>query len=61
MNLEPVIQNEVSQKEKKKVAHIVHVYEIQKNGTDAHICRAGIETQTQTTDPWTQWGKEREG
>ena len=28
MNLEPVIQNEVSQKEKKKVAHIVHVYEI---------------------------------
>ena len=33
MNLEPVIQSEVSQKEKNKYWNI-YIYEIQKNGTD---------------------------
>jgi len=32
-----------------------------KDGTDEPICRAGIEMQTQRTDLWAQWGKEREG
>ena len=45
MNLEPVIQSEVSQKEKNKYI-LMHIYEIKKNGTDAPFCRAGIETQT---------------
>ena len=39
MNLEPVIQREVGQKE--------NIYDIQKNGTDEAVCRAGIEMQTQ--------------
>ena len=31
------------------------------NGTDEHIYRAGIETQTERTDLWTQQAKERVG
>ena len=32
----------------------MRIYGIQKDGTDDIICRAPIETQTQTTDLWTQ-------
>ena len=46
MNLEPVIQSEVSQKEKNKYRILIHINGIYKNDTDEHICRAGIETQT---------------
>ena len=45
MNLEPVIQNEVSQKERNKYHILMHIYAIQKNGTDEHTCREGIETE----------------
>ena len=45
MNLEPVIQNEVSQKEINKYHILMHIYGIQKNGTDGHTCRGGIETE----------------
>ena len=48
MNLEPIIQNETSQKEKNKYI-LTHIYGIQKNGTDEPICRAAIEMQTQRT------------
>ena len=58
MNLEAVIQSEVSQKS--KYCMLVHAYGIQKNGTVETICRAGIEAQTWKTDMWTQGG-EREG
>ena len=34
---------------------------VQKNGTDEPMCRAVIEMQTQRTDLWAQWGKERMG
>ena len=61
MNLEPIIQNEVSQKEKNTYRILTHIYEIQKNGTDELIRRAVVETQTLKTDLWTQQGKEREG
>ena len=44
MNLEPVIQSEVSQKEKSKYHIQRHIYEIQKDGTDEIICRAAMET-----------------
>ena len=33
MNLEPIIQSEVSQKEKDKCRTLTHIYRIQKNGT----------------------------
>ena len=41
MNLEAVIQSDVSQKEKSKYHILMHI-----NGTAEPICRAGIETQT---------------
>ena len=44
MDLESVIQSEVSQKEKNKYRILTHIYEIWRNGTDEPICRAGIET-----------------
>ena len=34
MNLEPIIQSEVSQKEKNKYHILMHIYGIQKNGTE---------------------------
>ena len=34
MNLEPIIQSEVSQKEKDKYHILMHIYRIQKDGTD---------------------------
>ena len=66
MNLESVIQSEVSQKEKNKYCILTHIYGIQKNGTDEPICREGKEMLTQRTDLWTQgagrggWDKLRE-
>ena len=45
MDLESVIQSEVSQKEKNKYGMLTHMYGIQKkNGTDEHSCRAGIKS-----------------
>ena len=42
MNLEPVIQSEVREKQ----ISYIYIYGIQKDGTDEPICRAGIETQS---------------
>ena len=44
MDLESVIQSEVSQKEKNKYHMLMHIYEIEKlkNGTHEHGGRAGI-------------------
>ena len=61
MNLELVIQSEVSQKEKNKYCMLVHMYGIQKNGIDEPICRPGIDTQTQREVLWTQQEKESLG
>ena len=60
MNLEPIIQSEVSQKEKDKYRILMHIYDIQKNGTEEIICRATMEKQTQRIDLWT-WGEGGEG
>ena len=63
MNLEPIIQSEVSQREKNKYHILMHRYVIQKDGTGEPICRAAVETQILRTDIWTQlgWGRERVG
>ena len=45
MNLEPVTQSEVSQKEKNKYCIILLIYGIWKNGTDDFICKPEIKTQ----------------
>ena len=46
MNLEPIIQGKVSQKEKNNYCTLMNVYGICKDGTDEPICRAAVETQT---------------
>ena len=43
MNLEPIIQSEVNQKEKDKCHILTYKYKIQKNGTEEFIYRAAIE------------------
>ena len=58
MDLEAVIQSEVSQKEKNKY-HILltHICGIQENGTDEPVCNAEIETQVQRTNVWAPRGE----
>ena len=46
MNLEPVIQSEVCQKEENKYCILMHVHGVWKDRTDEPICRAAVETQT---------------
>ena len=58
MNLEPIIQNELSQKEKDKYRILMHINEIQKNVTEEFIYRAAMEKQR--IDLWT-WVGEGEG
>ena len=52
MDLENVIQSEVSQKEENEHPVSMHIYGIQKNGIDDLICKAEIETQIQRTNIW---------
>ena len=60
MKAEPMIQSEVSQKEKDKYCILTHKYGINKNGTEEFICRATMEKQPQRIDLWT-WGEGRRG
>ena len=46
VNLEPIIQSEVSQKEKDKYCILIHIYGIWKNGTDIFIYRLAMKEQT---------------
>ena len=50
MNLEPIIQSEVSQKEKKRYHILTYIRGIQKDDTDEFMCRAAMEMQIQRTD-----------
>ena len=45
MKLEPIIQSEVSQKEKHQYSRTTHMYRIQKDGHDNPICEIAKETQ----------------
>ena len=45
MNLEPIIQSEVSQKEKDKYRILMHIYRVQKNGTEELIYRTAVKKQ----------------
>ena len=45
MNLESIIQSEVSQKEKHQYGILTHIYGILKDGNDDPICKAARETQ----------------
>ena len=46
MNLESIIQSEVSEKEKNKYHQLMHIYGIYKNHTDEFISKAATEKQT---------------
>ena len=61
MDLETVIQSEVSQKEKNTYHILTHTYGIQKNGMDEPVCKAEIETQMQRTNVWTPRGESGRG
>ena len=45
MNLELVMQSEVSQKEKNKYCILAHIYGIQKDGAEVPACKAAKEMQ----------------
>ena len=45
MKLEPLIQSEVSQKEKHQYSILTHIYGIKKDGNDNSICEIAKETQ----------------
>ena len=61
MNLEPIIQSEVSQKDKHQYNILTHIYGIYKDGNDNPICKTEQETQMYRTDIWTLWEKARVG
>ena len=61
MDLDSVIQGEVSQKEKKKYRMLTHIYGIFKSGTDEPSGRAGIKMQTWRMDLRAQDGKGKLG
>ena len=46
MSLEPIIQGEVSQKEKDKYRILMHIYGILKNSTEEFIYRAMMKNKT---------------
>ena len=45
MKLEPIIQSEVSWKEKHQFSILTHIYGIYKDGNNGPICKAAKETQ----------------
>ena len=50
MKLEPIIQSEVSQKEKHQYSILTHLYGIQKDGNEDPVCKTAKETQMYRTD-----------
>ena len=50
MKLEPIIQSEVSQKDKDQHSILMHIYGIKKDGKDSPICKTKKETQMYRTD-----------
>ena len=61
MKLDPIIQSEVSQKDKDQYSILTHIYGIYKDGNDNPICKTEKETQMYRTDFWTLWEKARVG
>ena len=57
MDLEILIQSEVSQAKKKQIRVLMHVCGIYKNIIDDLTCKAEIETEMQRIKVWIQRGK----
>ena len=61
MKLEPIIQSEVSQKDKHQYSILTHIYGNLKDGNSNPICKTEKETQMYRTDFGTLWEKARVG
>ena len=61
MKLEPIIQSEVSQKEKHQYSILTHIYGIEKGSDDNPVCKTAKETQMYSTVFWTLWERARAG
>ena len=61
MKLEPIIQSEVSQKEKHQYSILMHIYGIYKDCNNNLICKTAKETQMYRTVLWTLREKARVG
>ena len=61
VNLELIIQSEVSQKEKHQYSILTHIYGIEKDGNGDPVCETAKETQMYRKDFWTLWERERVG
>ena len=61
MKLEPIIESEVSQKEKHQYSILTHIYGIYKDGNDNPVCKTAEETQMCIMDFWTLRESERVG
>ena len=53
MKLEPIVQSEVSQKDKHQYRILMNIYGILKEGNANPICKTEKETQMYRTDLWT--------
>ena len=61
MKLEPIIQSEVSQKEKHQYSILTHIYGIQKDGNNNPVCEIAKEKQMYRTVFWTLVGEAEGG
>ena len=61
MKLEPIIQSEVSQKDKDHYSILMHIYGIYKDGNDNPVCDTAKETQMYWIVFWTLWERARVG
>ena len=61
MKPEPIIQSEVSQKEKHQYSILTHIYGIKKDDNDNPVCKTAKETQIHRTVFCTLWERVRVG
>ena len=61
MKLEPIIQSEVSQKEKHQYSILTHIYGIQKDDNNNPVYETAKVTLMYGTVLWTLWERERVG
>ena len=61
MKLEPIIQSEVSQKEKHQYSILTHIYGIYKDGNNNPVYETAKETPMYRSVLWTLWEREEGG
>ena len=61
MKPEPIIQSDVSQKEKHQYSILTHIYGSWKDGNDNPVCETAKETQMYRTVFWILWERVKVG